>query len=179
MQVYFIDSEDFFRRKQLFTDEEGKPFADNDERSIFYARGVLETVKKLQWIPDIIHCHGWFTYMVPLFLKKTYKDDIVKDAKVIMSIYNDRFEGRFSDTLDRKLLSKAIKPKYIENLIENPNYEHFVKFAIDYSDGIIYGSKRINKNIDAYVRESQKPTLEYYEARRNPQGYADFYEKFL
>ena len=77
MQVYFIDNDDFFRRKQMFADDDGKFFDDNDERAILFARGVLETVKKLQWIPDIIHCHGWFTYMIPLFLRKAYKDDVI------------------------------------------------------------------------------------------------------
>jgi starch synthase len=179
MQVYFIDNEDFFRRKQLFADEDGIPFADNDERAIFYARGVLETVKKLQWVPDIIHCHGWFTYMVPLFLKNAYKDDIIKNSKIVLSLYDEKFEGTFSDTLNRKLLSKNIKAKHIETLIENPDYEHFVKFAIDYSDGIIFGTKKINNNIEDYVREKEKQILECHDINDNSQSYADFYEKIL
>jgi starch synthase len=179
MQVYFIDNEDFFRRKLLFADETDIPFADNDERAIFYARGVLETVKKLQWVPDIIHCHGWFTYMVPLFLKNAYKDDIIKNSKIVLSLYNDSFEGTFSDTLNRKLLSKNIKPKHIETLIEKPDYEHFVKFAIDYSDGVIFGARRINKKIEDYVIEKEKQVLEYQDINNNPQSYADFYEKIL
>ncbi|MDR3287372.1 MAG: glycogen/starch synthase [Prevotellaceae bacterium] len=180
MQVYFIDNEDFFRRKQLFFDDNGKAFADNDERAIFYARGALETVKKLQWIPDIIHCHGWFTYMVPLFLKQTYKDDILSNSKVILSLYsNDRFDGTFSDTVDKKLFCKNVKSKHIETLMEKPDYEHFAKFAIDYSDGIIYGSKRIGKRIDEYVRGTEKQLLEYHDTKDNPQSYANFYEKFL
>jgi starch synthase len=181
MQVYFIDSEDFFRRKQLFADDEtGVPFEDNDERAIFFARGALETVKKLQWIPDIIHCHGWFSYMVPLFLRKTYKDDVLlNSAKIILSLYNDKFDGTFSNTLDKKLLSKSIKSKHIEPLTEKPDYEHFVKFAIDYSDGFVYGSKRIGKRIDEYVRNTGKNILEYQDAKNSNQNYADFYEKFL
>jgi starch synthase len=179
MQVYFIDNEDFFRRKQLFIDDNtGKPFADNDERAIFYARGVLETAKKLQWIPDIIHCHGWFSYMVPMFLKIAYKDDIIKNSKIVLSLYNDKFEGKFSDTLNKKLLIKNIKQKHIDTLLEKPNYEHFVKFAIDYSDGIIFGVKKINKKIDEYVREKEKKTLEYQDIE-SPQSYADFYENLL
>ncbi|MDR1348342.1 MAG: glycogen/starch synthase [Prevotellaceae bacterium] len=181
MQVYFIDNEDFFRRKYLFADDAGIPFADNDERAIFYARGVLETVKKLQWIPDIIHCHGWFTYMVPLFLKIAYKDDIIKSSKIVLSLYNDKFEGIFSNALDRKLISKNIKPKHIETLMEKPDYEHLVKFAVDYSDGIIFGTKKIGKRINEYIREreNEKPILEYQDIKGDTQNYANFYEKIL
>ena len=72
MQVYFIDNEDYFQRKCALTDEEGKEFVDNDERAVFFARGVLETVIKLRWAPDIIHCHGWLTSLIPLYIKKYY-----------------------------------------------------------------------------------------------------------
>ena len=181
MQVYFIDNEDFFRRKQMFTDEETEAFfEDNDERAIFFARGVLETIKKLQWIPDIIHCHGWFSYMVPLFLRKAYKDDILlNDSKIILSLYNDKFDGAFSNNLDKKLLSKSIKSKHIETLTAKPDYEHFVKFAIDHSDGFVFGSKKIGKKIDEYVRNTGKHILEYQDAKNDNQNYADFYDKFL
>jgi starch synthase len=179
MQVYFIDNEDFFRRKQLLYDDSGNPFADNDERAIFYARGVLETVKKLQWIPNIIHCHGWFSFMAPMFLKQAYKDDIIKDAKIILSLYNDKFDGTFSPNIGKKLLMKNVKQKHFETLMENPDYEHYIKFAIDYADGIIYGDKNIDSQIDEYVRKTKQHILEYQETAEHAQLYADFYEKFL
>lgn len=179
MQVYFIENEDFFRRKQLFCDEDGKPFADNDERTIFYARGVLETVKKLQWIPDIIHCHGWFSFMVPFFLKQAYKDDIIKDARIILSLYDDKFEGSLSSDIEKKMLMKNVKPKHVESLVVNPDYENFARFAIDYSDGIIFGAEHINEEIDEYVRYKKQHILEYADTKDNSQIYADFYEKFL
>jgi starch synthase len=118
--------------------------------------------------------------MVPLFLRKAYKDDILlNNAKIILSLYNDKFDGTFSNTLDKKLLSKSIKAKHIEPLIEKPDYERFVKFAIDYSDGFIFGSKRIGKKIDDYVRNTGKHILEYQDTKNNTQNYADFYDKFL
>jgi len=178
MQIYFIDNEDFFRRKQLYCDSDGNTFEDNDERTIFYARGVLETVKKLQWIPDIIHCHGWFSFMVPVFLKLAYKDDIIRDAKIILSLYDDKFDGAFSPTTGKKMLMKNIKPKHTEALAEQPDYEQYLRFAIDYADGIIFGDKYISSEIDQYVRDSDKKILEYQETY-NAQIYADFYEKFL
>jgi starch synthase len=86
MQVYFIDNENYFQRKADLTDKSGKFFKDNDERSIFFCRGVLETVRKLGWAPDIIHCHGWFTSLLPLYVKKFYNDDPhFADAKVVFS----------------------------------------------------------------------------------------------
>src|SRR5574344_2693034 len=90
MQVYFIDNEDYFQRKQIDFDAEGRFFEDNDERAIFFARGVLETVKKLRWAPDIIHCQGWITQILPLYLKKMYKDDpIFANSKIVLSLYDD------------------------------------------------------------------------------------------
>ena len=90
IQVYFIDNEDYFRRKQPFCDASGKPFEDNDERAIFFARGVLETVKKLRWAPDVIHCQGWISHLLPAYLKKAYRDDpIFSSSKVVLSLYDD------------------------------------------------------------------------------------------
>ena len=179
MQVYFIDNEDFFRRKQRFCDDEGKPFADNDERIIFYARGVIETVKKLQWIPNIIHCHGWFSFMMPLYLKQAYKDDILKEAKIVLSLYNDKFYGTFSPNIDKKMLVKNVKQKHLPTLMEKPDYESFLKLAIDYADGIIYGEENIDENIDKYVRETKQHILEYQDTTDYAENYANFYETLL
>jgi starch synthase len=92
MQIYFIDNEDYFQRKHTFYDKNNKFFPDNDERVIFYSRGVIETVKKLGWGPDIIHCHGWMTSLVPLYIKKAfYENPLFTDTKVIISLYDDDF----------------------------------------------------------------------------------------
>ena len=102
MQVYFIDNEEYFQRKQTFRDADNKFFADNDDRSIFFCRGVLETVKKLGWAPDIIHCHGWMTALLPLFIKTSYKDDpMFHNSKVVYSLYNDEFEESFNANFDK------------------------------------------------------------------------------
>ena len=104
MQVYFIDNEDYFHRKSIFTDENGAYFEDNDERAIFFAKGVLETVKKLRWKPDVVHCHGWFTGFVPLFLKTVYADEpLFSKAKVVYTVYNDEFEGNLDEKMAKKV----------------------------------------------------------------------------
>jgi starch synthase len=106
MQVYFIDNEDFFQRKGIVTDENGNFFEDNDERAIFFARGVLETVKKLRWSPDLVHCHGWITSLVPLYLKNAFKEDpLFAKSKVVYSVYNDGFPGSFPKNFAKKIES--------------------------------------------------------------------------
>ena len=112
MQVYFIDNDDYFQRKNVLVDDEGKDFDDNDERSIFFVRGVMETVKKLRWVPDIIHCHGWFTALAPLYIKKAYAEDpSFRDAKIVYSIYENKFDEPFSETFPAKLLWENIQEK--------------------------------------------------------------------
>jgi len=98
MQVYFIDNEDYFQRKNTVMDDNQKEYPDNDERSIFYVRGVLETVKKLKWVPDIIHCQGWMTALTPLYIKKAYAEDpCFRNSKIIFSLYNDAFQNPFNE----------------------------------------------------------------------------------
>jgi starch synthase len=109
MQIYFIDNDDFFRRKFTLTDKSGKFFPDNDERAIFFSRGVIETVKKLGWAPNIVHCNGWFTSLMPLYLKVALKDNpMFSDTKVIYSIYDDEFPGMLDSNMSQKLKSKQL-----------------------------------------------------------------------
>lgn len=111
LQVYFLDNEDFFRRKQVFKDKEGKTFEDNDERMIFFAQGVLETVKKFGWPPNVIHCHGWLTSLIPLYLKKVYdKEPVFENTKVIYSVYDNQFEGDLSTDFQLKARVEDVLP---------------------------------------------------------------------
>lgn len=90
MQIYFLDNDDFFKRKNMFTDNDGKPYADNTDRMIFFCKGVIETVKKFGWAPDVVHCHGWMTSLLPAYLKNHYKNEpIFQNARFIYSVYND------------------------------------------------------------------------------------------
>ena len=115
MQVYFIDNEDYFQRKATLTDANGNYFDDNDERSIFFVRGVLETVKKLRWVPDIIHCHGWITALTPLYIKKAYADDpCFKNSKIVYSVYDDDFNNLFAQNFSEKLMLEGIEPSDVE-----------------------------------------------------------------
>jgi len=178
MQIYFIDNEDYFQRRAILHDEAGKLFEDNDERSIFFARGVLETVKKLRWSPDIVHCHGWFTCLLAVFLKKAYKDDpLFAKSKVVLSLYDEQLTGLLSANAKQKLLMEGIKAKDVEVLSE-PSYENFMKLAIQYSDGLILGSKEVNQSLVTYAKSLKKPILAY-QGEEYISAYNTFYDKII
>ena len=178
MQVYFIDNEDYFQRKFATTNDEGIEFDDNDERAIFFARGVLETVIKLRWSPDIIHCHGWFTGMVPLFVKKTYKDNpLFANAKIIYSVYNDQFNSPLNSTMAGKIAEDGININEI-SVINEPTFVNLSKLAIDYSDATIKGSELIDSELENYMKSSKKPFLDYQSKENYIDSYFDFYNTF-
>lgn len=178
MQVYFIDNDDYFQNRLQTADENGVEYDDNDSRAIFYARGVLETVKKLRWTPDVIHCHGWMTALAPLYIKKAYKDEpSFRDTKVVFSLYEDDFKGNFNSDFSNKLLLKGITKKDVATLKEPTDFAALCKLAVDYSDGVIQNSENVNQEVMDYARQSGKPVLDY----QTPDTYADacneFYDK--
>ena len=140
IQVYFIDNEEYFKRKATLTDEDGNLFSDNDERAIFFAKGVIETVKKLNWAPDIIHVHGWLASLLPLYLREYYKDEpLFSESKIVTSIYNQSFDGALDKTMIDKVRFDNIDDNAIE-VLKTPSYNNLMKIAIDYSDALIEGS---------------------------------------
>jgi len=183
MQVYFIDNEDYFYRKSIFKDEQGEYFADNDERCIFFARGVLETVKKLRWKPDIIHCQGWISHFLPLFLKKAYREDpIFSDSKVVLSLYNDSQGLTFNDDTKSKASISGIKARDME-ILTPANGTNLAKLAIQYADGVVWGDPSIDPEVASFVNSSSLPALEYIDTTASGtsyiQEYIQFYDKIL
>lgn len=179
MQVYFIDNEDYFQRKFTLQDENGIYFEDNDERCIFFARGVLETVKKLRWTPDIIHCHGWFTGLVPLYIKKAYNEDpLFMNSKIVYSVYNDEFKKPLKKEFKDKLLYENIKKNDVK-ILKTPNYINLSKLAIEMSDATIIGSKTINPELKSFIEGSEKPYLNYQNEEDYIDAYSNFYDKIL
>lgn len=177
MQVYFIDNEDYFQRKATLKSTEGQFFEDNDERAMFFARGVLETVQKLRWSPDIIHCHGWFTSFVPIYVKRTFRDNpLFSNSKVIMSLYDNEFDTPLNPQLKNKLIYDSISEKDVERLT-NPTYENLSKFAIDFSDGVIFGSQKISDEVANYAKSTGKPVLDYQSPETYMDAFNEFYEK--
>lgn len=183
MQVYFIDNEDYFHRKFIYEDADGKFFEDNDERAIFFARGVLETVKKLRWKPEIIHCQGWISHILPLLLKELYQDDpIFTDSKVVLSLYNEHLDASFNADFKTKLINEDIKSENI-NILDEANGINLAKLAIRYSDGIICGEEELNPTLLDYSKELNLPTLPFVKFDTSDNNYVQeynaFYDKIL
>lgn len=159
MQVYFIDNEEYFQRKMVFRDAKEKYFKDNEDRMVFFCRGVLETVKKLGWPPDVIHCHGWMTALIPLFVKTSYKDDpLFKNSRVVYSSYLQDMDESFTPSLSKKIKMDGIGQEELK-LFKDPTMANLHIAAMKMSDGIIKGSVEKHTAIDNYLKKCNKPML--------------------
>ncbi|MCQ2136337.1 MAG: glycogen/starch synthase [Bacteroidales bacterium] len=178
MQVYFIDNEDFFHRKQVTRDTSGTFFKDNGERAIFFARGVLETVKKLRWAPDVIHCQGWISHVLPLYLKKEYKDDpIFSSSKVVLSLYDDICYDHLDEALAEKIQFGGISLEDI-GLPQDTTGCDLAKMAMRYSDGVIVGGATVPAELSDYARAQGLPVMDFDQARLDDGSYIDDYNSF-
>jgi len=176
IQVYFIDNEEYFHRKAYFTDESGTLFPDNDMRMIFFTKGVLETVKRLGWSPDIIHCHGWFTSLMPMYIKKLYRrDPYFAESKIVLSLYDDSFEGSLNTKLSDKIAFDGIDKKFMGN-ISNPSYVNLCKLGLEYSDAVILGSENVNSKVEQYASQLDVPLLRQYEEEDYLTAVDEFYD---
>ena len=148
LQVYFIDNEDYFHRKSVFFDKEDKFYEDNDERAIFFCKGVLETVRKLGWAPDIVHCNDWMTSLIPMYLKTTYKNDpIFKDAKTVFTVYDNVFTHKFNGDLINKVKMIDIEDSMLNHL-KSGDFEGFIKIGVEYSDAVIKAEEKFSKSLN-------------------------------
>ncbi|WP_396177526.1 glycogen/starch synthase [Flavobacterium sp.] len=176
IQVYFIDNDEYFKRKATFTDEDGVMYTDNDERAIFFAKGVVETVKKLNWVPDIIHVHGWMAGMLPIYMKHYYKDEaLFENTKIVTSVYGNSFEGQLNLEMINKVKFDGIPHEAIADLLE-PNYENLLKATILHSDAIIIGSSNISPSLTKFIETSGKPFLPFVPKEKFAEVYTDFYK---
>ena len=175
IQVYFIDNEEYFKRKATFTDKQGALFPDNDQRAIFFAKGVMETVKKLNWSPDIIHVHGWMASLLPLYLKKFYADEpLFAESKIVLSVYGKTFEGALDKDMIKRIAFDGIPEEAIASLAE-PTYNNLLKVAVDYSDAIILASEDIPEELESHISNQEKPVLPYVPVQEFEEAYANFY----
>ena len=175
IQVYFIDNDEYFKRKATFADEDGVMYPDNDERAIFFAKGVVETVKKLNWVPDIIHVHGWLASMLPVYMKHYYKNEaLFSETKIVTSVYAESF----SETLDVEMINKVkfdgVPHEAIADL-EFPNYENILKTAVLNSDAVIIASDSLSPSLTKFIESSNKPFLPFTPKDGFAEAYTNFY----
>ena len=178
VQIYFIDNDDYFSRKAVLTDADGNYFADNDERAIFFARGVLETVKKLRWTPTVVHCHGWLSSVVPVYLKRVFSDDpIFRDVRIVVSLYDDAFPGELDAGFRAKVEHEGVQDENLK-ILDNSSYQNLMRFVMDYADGIVLASEGVDAALAEYARRSGKPVLEYQAPEAEGfDNYNKFYEE--
>ena len=174
MQVYFIDNEEYFKRKATLTDEEGNLFKDNDERAIFFAKGVIETVKKLNWSPDVIHVHGWLASLLPLYLKHYYANEpLFNQSKIVTSVYDYGYQGILNENMINKVKFDGIPEEKI-NELKHPSYSNLMKVAVDNSDAVVVGSEGIPDELTEHLKSIEQPVLAY----KRPDEFAEAYEAF-
>ena len=179
MQVYFIDNEEYFKRKALYEDKEGNFFMDNDERALFFAKGVLETIKRLNWIPDIVHLHGWMSALVPLYMRTYYKEDsIYQNLKIVNSLYNVPFKGNLDKNLINKIKLDGIEEHHLAHL-EEPNFTNLNKIAIDFSDYIVKIDASLPEEIEDYALENKSKLLKFHPAEEGMKLYEQFHKESI
>lgn len=175
MQVYFLDNEDYFHRKAIYQDDKGKYFEDNDERTIFFCKGVMETVKKLGWAPDIIHCQGWMTSLIPVYLKTVYKDEpVFRNAKVIYSVFPDT-EMCLGDDFARKASLNSNYDKSME-CFAGGNINDLHKGAVSFADAVVTSCDEAHRCIESHLLE--KPVMRHSDEQIGDQ-YVTFYDQIM
>ena len=179
IQVYFLDNDDFFNRKTVFHDPAGKFHEDNAERMIFFCKGTLETIKKFGWPPDIIHCHGWMTSLIPLYLKTEYKDDpIFADSKVVYSVYENTYKGKLGKGFKEKAaISAAVKATHLKEY-QTATESELNLGGIHYSDAIVVGDEKTDKKVSAFIKRQKKKPV-FQNASSEIKDYIGFYNSLL
>ena len=179
MQVYFLDNDEFFKRKAVFKDDAGLPYEDNADRMVFFCKGVIETVRKFGWPADIIHCHGWMTSLVPIYVRTAYKTEpLFQNTKVVYSVYESSIEKTFNDNFFSKASINNLTPEDL-HAYQNGTGITLHKGAIQYSDGIILGNGEVPENVKKLLDSIEKPVLEFQEGENFLDAYIEFYNNLL
>ena len=180
LQVYFIDNEDYFHRKSVFYDKEDNFYEDNDERAIFFCKGVLETVKKLGWSPDIIHCNDWMTGLIPLYAKTTYKNDpIFKHSKTVFTVHNTGFSHKFGDDLLNKVKMLDIEDNMLDPL-KTADYQGFIKMGVKYADAVNFADGATTESFEKLIQELSDERIKAIEPDENlEESYYNLYNELI
>ncbi|MCQ2254762.1 MAG: glycogen/starch synthase [Bacteroidaceae bacterium] len=178
IQVYFIDNDDFFANRKMAYDPEGKEYEDNAERAVFFARGVLETVKKLRWTPDIIHCQGWMSALVPMYIKRSFSEDpAFKEAKVVTSLFKNELQNGIVPEFKKTIEFKGVRQSVLKPYSKEFNFVELEKLAMDYSDAIVVAGKDVDEVLLEHAKQTGKPMLDQPVDEANiADAYMKFYE---
>ncbi len=180
LQVYFLDNDDFFKRKSGFADDNGKAYEDNPDRMIFFCKGVIETVRKFGWPPDIIHCHGWMTSLIPMYLREAYKTEpLFQGSKIIYSVYDTDMDTHFSSENFKEKASINNLSRNDLDAYMNGNTVFLHKGAIQFSDAVIRGSENLPEDVEQIIIESGKPALEFHSEGEMLPAYMEFYNAMM
>lgn len=179
LQVYFIDNEDFFMKRKMTVDENGEPYADNGERAIFFARGVIETVKKLRWAPDIVQCQGWMSAVVPLYIKKAYKNEpTFANTKIVTSLMGNELQGNLESDFKKYMEFRDANSKTLKKYKNVFDYEELMKLSIDFSDAVTELQPNAGGSLLDYAKENNKAVLEYSEENK-AKAYRELYDNLV
>lgn len=178
IQVYFIDSDDYFQKLDSDVDALGSNRPDNDERAIFFTRGTLETAKKLKWDPKIINCAGWISALIPIFLKRLYTDDpSFKGAKVVYTILPGEMMEPVDENFFAKLKADGIQQRDLKKFATLPKDTNlFHRMAVDFSHAVIVADPDVNPDLLQYVKDSGKPFITPDKLETGPDAYAEFFQ---
>ena len=168
LQVYFVDNEEYFKRKLYYKDENGEVFDDNDERAIFFARGVVETIKKLNWVPDVIHLNGWMASFVAIYLKNYYKtDSYFHDTRVVLSVFDEE------DFLLNEIIADKLKFDGITDLkaLEKPTVQNFIAESMELVDLVLRGEEELSETLDSALKNTKTPKVDF-----NEEAIVDLYQ---
>ena len=180
MQVYFIDNEDYFHNRLMTKDENGNEYNDNDERTIFFNLGVIEAVKKQRWCPEIIHCCGWMSALVPLYIRTAYKDEpSFRDSKIVVSLFDEYFKEPFNEGFVQKMLCKDMNEETLEDLKAPVTHNDLIKLAIKHCDGVIINGENIPQEFVDYAESLGKAILPKQTQEENGDNSYNFYNSLL
>ncbi len=178
IQVYFIDNEDYFTKRLMARDENGQEYDDNGERAIFFARGVLETVKKLRWIPDIIHCQGWMCSVIPLYIKTAYHDEpSFANTKIVTSLFPEELHEGLGENFRKSIEYKNVKASLLDKYSKDFRFPELQKLAVDYSDGIVCVGDKVNPELIKHVNKKGIPMIDNPADENLADTLVSFYDK--
>lgn len=180
IQVYFIDNDDYFTKRLMATDENGEEYTDNGERAVFFARGVLETVKKLRWTPDIIHCQGWMTSIIPLYIKTAYRNEpSFANTKIITSLFNDELRSSIGEDLKKCIEYRNANSEVLAKYNDEFGFGDLIKLAIDYSDGVVSAGDKVNAEFLKYAAGVGIPVMDFSGKEIDGNAYDMFYDEVM